>query len=891
MQLQILDSDYIMVNGRPLVRIFGKSADGGTSCVFSNDSLPYIYLYTKDLSVASEIKREYGVSVELVEKFLPVGYSEKPVKMLKLIGNDPGEMPRLREAMKKYGDVYEADILFKYRYLIDHKLKGMQWIEVEGEKRRSNSVKCEIIEASRIAPVQGDHNAPLRYMAIDIECMSDSLYDRLPDPQIDQIVIVSISFFPDYKGAKNIVLVAKQAKGEGVLGFGNEKDMLSKFLDILNDYDPDILVGYNINNFDLPYMIKRLEVLELPGNLGRDDKRSFSKKMQNSHMHSITGRVVVDPYEILKRDPWVKYRRYDLGTVSKAILGEDKVEMDGIREMHELWYGANTKKFIEYAKKDSELVLRLVIEKHMLDKFFELAKISGLLLQDALGGQSQRHECRLLHEFRDANFVMTCKPDEMELQKRKLQREKLGLKGALVLEPEVGFHKDGGTIVLDFTSLYPSLILTYNICPTTLLLNDEPKPCFDSPTGARFVKHETKEGIMPKILRELIETRKKVRKEISNEKDPERRRILNAKQLALKDMANSLYGYTGYIRARLYVLDVASVITAFGREIITKTKMLIEEKYPVKVIYSDTDSVFIKTNIKDLDMAWVFGKEISDFITEALPGVLELKLEKIYKSFLILTKKRYAGWSFEKEGDGWKDKIEMKGIETVRRDWCELVSESLTDALNIILKEGDVQKASKHIRGVIKYLFEGKIPLEKLTVVKGISRALDRYDGVQPHVELAKKIKARDPSKTPVVGERLQYVIIKGNQMLSKRAEDPDFVRKNNLKVDTQYYLENQLLPPLERIFEVCGIGRSELIEGSRQRSLFMFNDQKSAEETVLERFDSVVCKKCNWSSTSPTLSGTCPTCRGELYFESSGSIGKFTKVDMRSHVNQVNIL
>jgi DNA polymerase I len=364
------------------------------------------------------------------------------------------------------------------------------------------------------------------------------------------------------------------------------------------------------------------------------------------------------------------------------------------------------------------------------------------------------------------------------------------------------------------------------------------------------------------------------------ETDTEIKRQLNAKQLALKDMANSLYGYTGYIRSRLYVMDVAGAITGYGRENIVKTKELIEKNFDVKVLYGDTDSVFMKTDIADLDRAQQKGEEISAFVTERLPG-LKFAFEKIFRTFLILSKKRYAGWKFEKTSDGWKDKMEMKGIETVRRDWCELTTESMTEVLRIILKEQDSKKAILYTRGVVKSLTEGKVPLEKLAVVKGVTKSIDAYDGMQPHVELAKKMLARDPMRGSMVGERLSYVIVKGNALLSMRAEDPTFVKENKLEIDPQYYVENQLLPPLERIFDALGVSRTEVLEGVRQKNLAeMFGGKKAAapEQTILGSWDNIACVKCGWTSAAPSLSGVCPCCGDQIFFSKGGELGKFVK-------------
>jgi DNA polymerase I len=569
--------------------------------------------------------------------------------------------------------------------------------------------------------------------------------------------------------------------------------------------------------------------------------------------------------------------------VARELLKSEKLEIGGPAEIKAHWEGGPEKlnKLIEYCIRDSELALRLVTEKGLLDKFYELAKVSGLLLQDAFGGQAQRHECKLLYAFKQRDIVMPCKPEGDEMRRRRIEREKVGLKGAVVLEPSVGLHTGGCVLVLDFASLYPSIIRSFNICPTTYVRSETDVKFHTSPNGARFVDKEVREGILPAVVKELVETRAAVKDQMKAVTDAEIKRQLNAKQLALKDMANSLYGYTGYIRSRLYVMDVAGAITGYGRENIAKTKELVEKSFDVKVLYGDTDSLLMKTDIADLDRAQQKGEEIAAYVTERLPG-LKFAFEKIFKTFLILSKKRYAGWKFEKTAEGWKDKIEMKGIETVRRDWCELTTESMSEVLRIILKEQDAKKAIIYTRGVVKSLSERKVPLEKLAVVKGVTKSISAYDGIQPHVELAKKIMARDPSKGSMVGERLSYVIVKGNALLSMRAEDPAYVKANGLEIDSQYYVENQLLPPLERIFDALGVSRIEVLEGVRQKNLAeMFGGaQKSSapEQTILDSWEKIACVKCGWASNTPSLSGVCPKCGDQIFFSKGGELGKFVK-------------
>jgi DNA polymerase I len=249
---------------------------------------------------------------------------------------------------------------------------------------------------------------------------------------------------------------------------------------------------------------------------------------------------------------------------------------------------------------------------------------------------------------------------------------------------------------------------------------------------------------------------------------------------------------------------------------------------------------------------------------------------------LILTKKRYAGWSFEKREDEWEDKMIMKGIETIRRDWCDLVSTTLYRVLEINLKEQDPKKAFEHVRGVLKKLQNNEVPIESLVITKSISKPIRSYKGIQPHVEVVKKMRKRSPQDAPGVGDRIGYVIIQGLQLLSNRAEDPEYAKQHGLKIDYKYYIENQLLPPLERVFDCMGIDKSELLGIGRQTvltSMFGKEKKKSSKkslETPLESIDGVVCEKCGKTYRRPPLIGKCNSCGGSILFYKGNERSKY---------------
>jgi DNA polymerase I len=299
--------------------------------------------------------------------------------------------------------------------------------------------------------------------------------------------------------------------------------------------------------------------------------------------------------------------------------------------------------------------------------------------------------------------------------------------------------------------------------------------------------------------------------------------------------------------------------------VIKKSKEIVEKKFKYEVVYGDTDSLMIKVDKDDLDEMEKIGINIAKDITDSLPGVIQLEFQRIFKRFLPLTKKRYAAWSFERINGEWKDSIETKGIETVRRDWCDLVSESLEKILETILKENKTSNVVEYFKKITSDLANGRIPVQKLIITKTMTKKAESYAGIQPHAELVKKIRRRSPTEAPGIGDRIGYVIVKGTQLVSKRAEDPLYVIEKNLEIDPQYYIENQLLPPLERIFDALGISKTELLGKGRQIQIF----KALKKEAPISSVDGFICKKCNKFYSRPTLSGTCE-CGGILLFSSS---------------------
>ncbi len=876
-ELQIIDVDYVVVNEKPVIRIFGKTAKGESACAFYEGYVPYFYADSeKALKLLENEPLVKGI--EEVGMKLPSDRDGNR-KMWKVILSNPAKTPEVRDRLTAAGfSPYEADILFKYRFMNDLGLQGMGWIKIEGQEIATNTVNTKLkIKAGKIEMLKREDDAPLRVLAFDIECVSDRP-GSVPEARRDPVVMMSLAFSEPFRGRNDTVLAARQCPG--LDGFDDEKKMLEAFVEVVNSFDPDILTGYNINNFDLPYIIERMQQKNVKTSFGRCMQKSVvARKVGIRYRVSIAGRVILDCFEIVKKD--FSLQRYGLDFAAEKLLGQKKHDVKK-SEIEKLWKSGpeHVKKLADYCRNDSLLVMEMLNKLNLADKYIALSKVSGTLLEDTLeSGETTRIENYLLKEFNKEGYVLPCKPGPREVAKREHEKER-GFEGGWVFEPVKELHSN--VAVFDFKAMYPSIIISYNICPTTILKDRHVDGELTAMNGARFMPPSVRKGIIPRILEHLTSERQVVKRKQKKEADKEKTRQLEAKQWALKIMANAFYGHMGYSRARVYDLDIANAITSTGREMIKSTAKRIESEHGLKVIYGDTDSVFVKMGTDDMEKISELGRKIAENISRGLPGVMELEFEKVFKRFLPLTKKRYAAWRFDRKEDGsWKDRMETKGIETVRRDWCGLVSETVQNVLEILLKEDDVRGALKYFKGVVNQLVCGQIDIQKLVVTKTMTKSAGSYVGMQPHIELVKRMQSRAPGEAPGVGDRIGYVIVKGTQLLSKRTEDPEYVKEKGLQIDSRYYIENQLLPPIERIFRGLNISKSELLGNGKQMGLFDIMKtaracakQEVSESVPFEAVNGLVCEKCGMFYERPPLVGACK-CGGGFLFSSREGLAK----------------
>jgi len=374
---QVLDADYIMVNSLPTVRIFGKTKEGQSICVLYDRYLPYFYFIParKKEEIEAILKKEFGgliAGMEEVERYESIGYRENKTKMIKIYLTDPSKVPKVREFIlnkELSKGIFEADILFKYRFLTDFNIFGMRWYSVEGKEIKTNGSKTErVVLMESIEEEDYQLNAPFKILSLDIETTAK---EGKPNPQKDKVILISLSFTPPYKGKNSLVLVARSTKINGdTQVFIDEKSMLEEFIKIIDSYDPDFIVGYNINSFNLPFLYVRFKENKIFPSLGRtNDKPLLSKKLkEGTYRNHILGRIVVDVYEIVKElseKGFIRLKRYSLDDVGKALVGEGKVEIkhSEIVKIFEENDVDKMLKLIEYSRRDATLTLRIFSEK------------------------------------------------------------------------------------------------------------------------------------------------------------------------------------------------------------------------------------------------------------------------------------------------------------------------------------------------------------------------------------------------------------------------------------------------------------------------------------------------------------------------------------------------
>ncbi|KAG9054686.1 DNA-directed DNA polymerase delta [Serendipita sp. 407] len=934
---QIDIEQYTNDENQIMLRMYGITEEGNSVLVHISGYLPYFYvaaprgLQDEDLVplrhfINQNTEENAIVDIEIVMKKSLWGYrGDHDVPFLKIILSNPKMVPKVRGAFEKgeldYNNLFnkggfppatfESNLLFVLRFMVDAKVVGMNWVELPAGQytiRRTNiTSRCQLevdIRWDKLVshPAEGkwSHMAPFRILSFDIECAGRK--GTFPDAKIDPVI--QIANMVTRQGEpqpfiRNVFTLNSCAHiaGSQVLSFDNEAKLLEAWSAFVTEVDPDIIIGYNISNFDFPYLIDRADTLKAKKfpHLGRlEGARTY---VRNTHFSSkaygtrdsketvLEGRLQLDMLQVMQRD--YKLRSYSLNSVCAHFLGEQKEDVHH-SVITDLQNGTpeSRRRLAVYCLKDAYLPHRLMDKLLCLINYTEMARVTGVPFNYLLSrGQSIKVITQLYRKANADNYLIPSTKSEGGDDQ---------YEGATVIEPSRGFYKRPIS-TLDFSSLYPSIMMAHNLCYTTLLDKDTIERLglvrdvdyIQTPNKDFFAKTSRRKGLLPTILEDLLGARKRAKADLKKETDPFKRAVLDGRQLALKISANSVYGFTGATVGKLPCLEISSSVTAYGRQMIERTKTVVEShfslangrKWDAKVIYGDTDSVMVEFGCDDLETAMELGREAASFVTETeFVKPINLEFEKVYFPYLLINKKRYAGLYWTKPEK--YDKMDAKGIETVRRDNCRLVSTVIETCLQKLLIDKDVDAAENYVKRMISDLLQNKIDMSQLVITKALSK--ENYDGKQAHDELAKRMRARDAGSAPALGDRVPYVIIKGAKSAAayEKAEDPIYVLENNLPIDTRYYLDNQLSKPLERIFEpILGDKVSKLLNGDHTRTVQIATPSTGGlMKFAVKTATCLGCKTALKPNNSRPNGAVCNNCRprlGELYQKHVGQCSK----------------
>ncbi|MGC9133466.1 MAG: DNA-directed DNA polymerase [Nanopusillaceae archaeon] len=801
MKVFVIDFDH----DKEKVYIYGRD-ENGKKVRIEYDQPYYVYLILKDEKYLNEIenklKEEKYVKKYEIEKKNFIGKEYTVIKVY-LNQDDYDKIKQFADKLKEEGKLVgkkEGDILIIKKFQIDNNIYPLDWYDLDLELIKKGDIDYYKFKKNN-GKVDGKYN--LKVVAIDIETVSEQ---AIPSPDKVPIYLVSI-----YDG-KNYYSIYWSGNAEIGIKVNNELELLKKFNDIIKEIDPDVIVGYNSNNFDFYFLYERAKKLGFNFNFGWDGKGIiYTKKREEDKKYKITGIQHVDLYDIVSIlfAPQLNSETYSLDEVAKEILGEGKMDMD-INKMTDIIY--NTKDFnylIKYNQKDVDLTFRLY--KYFENILIEISRLVGITLYELSGSTyGILVENYLIKKAREFNEIIPNRPKPEEVE----ERRKITYAGAIVLEPKPGLYKN--IAVYDFRSLYPSIIIRYNISPDTLKCEHEEckkdKIIAETSLGKIEVWFcKKKKGFISTILEKIFEERAEIKKKMKNmDKNSEEYKILDSRQIALKYIINSTYGYLGFPNSRWYCLECASSVTALGRKHITEVKEFIEKK-GYKVLYGDTDSIFVIVNNKEDAL------KLLEEINSILPKPLEMEFEDYYISGIFVEKRSGEGGARKKYALLSEDEsIKLRGFEVVRRDWSDIAGEVQENVIRLAL-EGKINEINQYLSDVINKIKNHVYPKEKFILREQLRKELSEYEVTAPHVIAAKKYKERGYNVGK--GFIVEYIIVRGGEKISDKVRLVDEVKDN--EYDPDYYINKQIIPAVESILRALNIHIENI--GKVQKNILSF--------------------------------------------------------------------
>ena len=706
------------------------------------------------------------------------------------------------------------------------------------QKKKSTSVKHEV-----------------QYMSImSLEVHVNSRESLVPDPAEDDVQCI----FYSIQGEENATTdrprvgilclsdddgiarrIAKQVSVD-VEYEEDELDLINRIVDIVRQFDPDILAGYEVHNSSWGFLIERARMKyeynlcdeisrmrsQSHGRFGKDaDRWGFT----HTSTIRITGRHMINIWRAMRGE--LNLLQYTMENVVFHLLHKriPHYQHSDLTKWYTSSRPRDLAKVLDHFLTRVQLNLDILEVNEIVPRTIEQARLLGVDFFAVISRGSQfKVESTMFRIAKPENFILISP-----------SRKQVGQQNALeclplVMEPQSAFYSSP-VLVLDFQSLYPSVMIAYNYCYSTCLgrivswrgrnkmgfmdFKREPQllelvkdHINISPNGMMYVKPEMRKSLLAKMLGEILETRVMVKSGMKQDKDDKTlQQLLNNRQLALKLLANVTYGYTSAsFSGRMPCSEIADSIVQTGRETLEKAIAIIHanDRWGAEVVYGDTDSLFIHLKSRTKDQAFTIGEEIAAAITAANPRPIKLKFEKVYHPCVLLAKKRYVGFKYEHRNQAEPD-FDAKGIETVRRDGTPAEQKIEEKALKLLFRTADLSQVKSYFQEQCTKIMQGRISIQDFLFAKEVKLGTYSDRGPPPPGALiATKRMLADPRTEPQYGERVPYVVITGapGARLIDRCVSPETLLQNDhLELDAEYYISKNLIPPLERIFNLVG--------------------------------------------------------------------------------------
>lgn len=688
------------------VELFGRTREGKSVTALYKNFRPYFDLIDPPDSYIDELRKS-DEFVKEEDKTLWVDGADRRIKRIYI--KSPWKVPEFRSSSPV--DVLAADIPFHHRFIYDLDLGAC--VEVDGfedpeEKKRFTT---DIVLTAYSAKSTEDYSVSAKIFSFDIENIIET----------KQILVIGWS------------MVHGEERSTGSFT-GNERDILTQFKNFVNHEDPDIIIGYNIDGYDLPLLIERMKVNNVRADFARDF--SFPHRVQDRYwrMH---GRIISDVWWNVKK--YLHPKSETLNAVSRELLNEGKDNINRLK-IKEEWENRQDE-VIKYCIKDADLTLRIYEKLRVVDRNMFMSTVTKLPLDDVTNGGTSNYVDSILIREADRKNIgvkLTYRVDKTA-----------PIEGGYVRSIGAGLYSN--VVVLDFKSMYPSMIIKYNICFTTL----SPDGKITAPNGVHYLDRTQKEGLIPKILQDLMRERDEVKKMAKNASSESDRNYYDGVQGAIKILMNTFYGVLASSFYRFTNPEIGSSVTHYARNTIQNVMDKLERSGH-RVIYGDTDSVFIESGKSSVDETVKFGEELSKRLS-AEEGIL-LDFEKVLDPFFSHgAKKRYVGRiAYPKDQEG---KILIRGYEVRRTDSFDLQSESQSKVFEFIMNR-DPEGAVEYAKDIISKISRGDrtIPIQKLVISRSV-RDESEYANSDSlaNVRIARKLK--EMGETFVSGMKVSWIV------------------------------------------------------------------------------------------------------------------------------------